>query len=108
MARLEKDFQKPLIQEIKKRFPNAVVKKNDPKHIQGIPDLSVDIGAYSYHLEVKRSKDAPHRPNQPHYIKKYNDNGGWARTIYPENKDEVLDEMEQISRARGTSRVSKR
>lgn len=105
MAKLEKDFQGPLIKEIKERFPDAIIKKNDPKHIQGIPDLSVDIGPYSYHLEVKRSEKAPHRPNQPYYIQKYNDNGGWARTIYPENKNEVLDEMEQVSRTRGETRV---
>lgn len=97
---LERDFQKNLIKDIKQRFPEAIVKKNDSKHIQGIPDLSVDIGAYSYHLECKRSSKDPYRPNQEYYLDKYNKNGGWARTIYPENKTEVLDALEQTHRMR--------
>lgn len=103
MSKLERDFQRVLIQDIKKRFPKAIVKKNDSGYIQGIPDLSVDIGPYSYHLEVKRSGTAPYRPNQEYYLDKYNSTGGWARTIYPENKEAILDEMEQTSRVRGTS-----
>lgn len=103
MSKLERDFQRILIQDIKKRFPTAIVKKNDAGYIQGIPDLSVDIGPYSYHLEVKRSGTAPYRPNQEYYLDKYNSTGGWARTIYPENKEAILDEMEQTSRVRGTS-----
>lgn len=103
MSKLERDFQRVLIQDIKKRFPTAIVKKNDASYIQGIPDLSVDIGPYSYHLEVKRSGTAPYRPNQEYYLAKYNSTGGWARTIYPENKEAILDEMEQTSRVRGTS-----
>ncbi len=100
MSKLERDFQRTLIQDIYGRFPDAIVKKNDSGHIQGIPDLSVDIGAYSYHLEVKRSANAPYRPNQKFYLEKYNKAGGWARTIYPENKELVLDEMEQTHRVR--------
>ena len=75
---LERDFQKILINDIKERFPEAIVKKNDPKYIQGIPDISVDIGAHSFHLEVKRSSKAPFRPNQKYYLDKYNNSGGWA------------------------------
>ena len=43
MSNLERDFQKNLIKEIKERIPNAIVKKNDPKYIQGIPDISIDV-----------------------------------------------------------------
>ena len=100
MSKLERDFQRTLIQDIYKRFPDAIVKKNDSGHIQGIPDLSVDIGAYSYHLEVKRSGTAPYRPNQEYYLNKYNSTGGWARTIYPANKEAILNEMEQTHRVR--------
>lgn len=100
MAKLERDFQRDLIKDIRKIFPEAIIKKNDSGYIQGIPDLSVDIGPYSYHLEVKRSATAKYRPNQPYYLKKYNEMGGWARTIYPENKELILDEMEQTHRIR--------
>jgi hypothetical protein len=97
-----------LIKDIEALIPDAIVKKNDAKHIQGIPDLSVDVGPWSFHLECKKSAKAPYRPNQPYYLKKYNDNGGWARTIYPENKEEVLHEMEQALRLRRKTFVPKR
>ena len=51
MSKLERDFQKNLIKEIKERIPDAIVKKNDPRYIQGIPDISVDVGPYSFDLE---------------------------------------------------------
>lgn len=97
----ESKFQKELINDIKKLFPQAIVVKNDSSYIQGIPDLSVNLGLYAFHLEVKRSKDSPHRPNQDYYVDHYNNNGGFARFIYPENKEEVLNEMASISRTRG-------
>ena len=106
MSKLERDFQKNLIKEIKERIPNAIVKKNDPKYIQGIPDISIDVRPYSFHLECKKSANAPYQPNQEYYLQAYNDNGGWARTIYPENKGAILDEMEQSLRARRKTRIS--
>ena len=106
MSKLERDFQKNLIKEIKERIPDAIVKKNDPRYIQGIPDISVDVGPYSFHLECKKNANAPYQPNQEYYLQAYNDNDGWARTIYPENKGEILDEMEQSLRARRKTRIS--
>ena len=40
MAR-ENKFQRKLIQEIEEKFPGSIVMKNDPNHIQGIPDLTI-------------------------------------------------------------------
>ena len=93
-------FKLKLFHHLNISFPFHFLNKHDSGHIQGIPDLSVDIGPYSYHLEVKRSANAPYRPNQEYYLEKYNSMGGWARTIYPETKEEVLNEMEQTSRIR--------
>lgn len=106
MSKLERDFQRNLIKEIKTRIPEAIVKKNDAGYIPGIPDLSVDVGMYSFHLECKQSKTSRYRPNQEYYINHYNKLGGWARTIYPENKEEVLNEMEQSLRSRRKTRLS--
>lgn len=92
----ERDFQQKLIKDIKNEFPHSIVKKNDSGHIQGIPDLSVDIGPYSLHLEVKKSSKAPFRPNQKHFIEHYNSHGGFARAIYPENKKDILNEMKEF------------
>ena len=94
MAKLESEYQnKKLIPMIKKRLPGCMVLKNDPDYIQGIPDLTIFYGERWSMLEVKRSDKASHRPNQDHYISKFNDMG-FARFISPETQDEVLSDME--------------
>ena len=94
MAKLERDFQRSLIKELKELFPGCVVLKNDPEYIQGIPDLLVLHNDRWAALEVKKSKNASHRPNQDYYVEKMDDMS-FARFIYPENKEEVLHEIQQ-------------
>lgn len=91
----ESDFQAGLIKELKRRFPNCIVVKNDPNYLQGWPDLTVYIGLYSFLLECKAAAHAPHQPNQDYYVNTINANGGFARFIFPENKEEVLNEIQQ-------------
>ncbi len=94
MAKLERDYQnKKLIPLIKSRFPGCLVLKNDPDYIQGIPDLTVFYGQRWAMLEVKRSGNASHRPNQDYYISKMS-KMGFARFISPDTEDEVLADME--------------
>jgi len=94
MGKKENEFQANLIKEIKARFPGAVVLKNDANYIQGIPDLSVFYGPHWAMLECKRSDSASKRPNQDYYIGKL-DNMSFASFISPENKEEVLNELER-------------
>lgn len=102
----ENRFQKELIEDIKSRFPKAVVLKNDPDYIQGIPDLIVLNGNRWAALEVKKSEKATHRPNQDYYISKL-DEMSYARFVYPENKEEVLYELQQALRPGRKARISK-
>ena len=88
----ENKYQSQLIKKIKERFPDAIVMKNDSSYIQGIPDLTVLNGNTWAALETKRSANAPHRPNQDYYVEKMNDMS-FSRFIFPENEDEVLDEL---------------
>jgi hypothetical protein len=46
-------------------------------------------------LEFKESKNANRQPNQEYYIERLNENG-YARFVYPENAEEVLDELEEL------------
>lgn len=103
---LESKFQGDLIKEIEQRFPGCVVIKNDPNYIQGIPDLVVLHEDKWASLECKKNKDAKHRPNQDYYVEKMNDMS-FSAFIYPENKEEVLNELELTFKrsSRRSSRV---
>lgn len=88
----ESKFQADLKKELKKMFPGCIVTKLDSSDIQGIPDLLVLYKNKWATLENKRSSNASHRPNQDYYVDKMNDMS-FSRFIYPENKEEVLDEL---------------
>ena len=89
---LESKFQSNLIKEIKASFPGCIVLKNDSSYLQGIPDLSVFYKDKWAMLEVKKSANASHQPNQDYYVNKMNEMS-YSRFVYPENKDEVLSEL---------------
>ena len=90
---LENEFQSQLIKEVKRRFPGCIVLKNDPTYIQGIPDLIILHNDKWGALECKKNSKASKRPNQEYYIGIMNQIS-FARFIYPENKDEVLYDLE--------------
>lgn len=91
---LEKQFQANLIKELKRRFPGCIVTKTDPAYIQGIPDLLILHRDKWASLECKKSADAKKQPNQEYYVRQMNEMS-FSRFICPENKEEVLDELQQ-------------
>ena len=101
----ESQFQHELIKEIRDRLPGCYVTKQDPGYLQGIPDLLVLYGKRWATLECKRSEKEPHRPNQDYHVQKMNEMS-FSRFIFPENKEEVLDEMVSTLRPRRKTRVS--
>ena len=94
MAKLERDFQAKLIKEIKQIFKGCIVMKNDSSYIQGIPDLLILYRDKWAALEVKKSSTAHHQPNQEYYVELM-DEMSYASFVYPENKEEVLYELQQ-------------
>ena len=92
--KLERDFQSKLIKEIKKMFSGCIVLKNDSSYIQGIPDLLILYKNKWATLELKRSASAKRQPNQEYYVGLMNDMS-FSRFIYPENKEEVLNELRE-------------
>ena len=90
----ESKFQHDLIQDIKTRFPGAIVMKTDPRYIQGLPDLIIFWNERWGALECKQTENASRQPNQEYYVNEMN-SMSFARFVYPENKEEVLDEMER-------------
>jgi len=100
----ESDFQRDLKDEIEELFPGSLVLKNDPGFIQGIPDLTVLYGNQWAILECKKSGKEPYRPNQERYLERTNDMS-FSRTIYPENKEAVLNELQEAFRVGREARL---
>ena len=103
----ENKFQANLITEIKDRFKGAIVLKNDEQYIQGIPDLTILYKDKWAVLEVKRAHDSPQQPNQAYYVEMFN-NMSFSHFIHPENKEEVLDELQRTFQTSRSTRISKR
>ena len=91
-SRLESGFQDGLIKDLKERFPGCMTFKMD--QIQGIPDLLVLYKDKWASLECKKFASAKKQPNQEYYVGKMNEMS-FSRFIYPENKEEVLDELSE-------------
>lgn len=92
-SRLESGFQDKLVKELKEDlFPGCMVFKMD--QIQGIPDLLILHNDKWASLECKKSANAKRQPNQEHYVGVM-DKMSFSRFIYPENKEEVLRDLQQ-------------
>ena len=91
---LESRFQANLIKELKKLFPGCIVMKSDSGYLQGIPDLLILYKNKWATLEFKQSAGAKKQPNQEYYVGKMNEMS-FSRFICPENKEEVLHDLQQ-------------
>ncbi len=101
----ENEYQQDLKKRIKSRIPGCIVIKNDPSFQQGFPDLAIFKGDRYATLEVKRSADAGHQPNQDYYVDLL---GKWSYSafIYPENEKEILDELQRALEPGGETCLS--
>lgn len=102
---LESRFQSGLIKDLKKRFDGCIVMKNDADYIQGIPDLLILYKDKWAALECKRDskaieKSKANQPSQRRYVERMN-NMSYASYICPENKKEVLNDLERAFRTSG-------
>lgn len=91
---LESQFQAKLIKELKKLFPGCIVMKSDSGYLQGIPDLLILFNSKWAALECKQHAGAKKQPNQEYYVGKM-DEMSFSRFICPENKEEVLHDLQQ-------------
>lgn len=89
---LENRFKTKLVNELETLFPGCIILHMNPNEIQGISDLLILYKDKWAALEGKKSEDEPVRPNQPYYVARL-DHMSFAAFIYPENKDEVLDDL---------------
>ena len=104
---LESKFQSDLIKELECMFEGCIILKNDANYLQGFPDLTILYNNKWAVLECKRSEHESHQPNQDYYVDVL-DKMSFSRFIWPGNKKEVLDELQQTFTPRRSTRISKR
>lgn len=104
-SRLESGFQDKLKDEIEEMFPGCMIFKMD--QIQGIPDLLVLHGDKWASLECKQHSKAKRQPNQEYYVGLMNEMS-FSRFVSPENKEEVLRELQSAFESKGSSRTVQR
>lgn len=103
----ENKFKTKLIEEIESMFPGCMVVHLDPNEIQGIPDLLVLYKDKWAALEGKDYETARHRPNQDYYVDLMN-RMSYAAFIYPENKEQILYELQQAFESCRSTRIPRR
>lgn len=96
--RFEREFQTQFIKNARELFPGIIILKNDPEYILGFPDLTLLYGDKWAVLEIKRSGDESFQPNQQYYIDFLNE-WSYGAVVYPENEQEVLNELQRLFRA---------
>lgn len=104
---LESVFQAKLVDELEELFEGCIILKNDANQIQGFPDLLILYNEHWAALECKRTRSSHRQPNQEFYVSLL-ENMSFSRFIYPENKEEILDELQQTFSHRRTTRLPKR
>lgn len=104
---LESTFQAEVINDIEEMLPGCEILKNDSGYRQGIPDLIVLYRRRYALLEVKRKRSSRRQPNQEYYIEKFS-KWSFAAFICPENKEDVLHDLQRTLRPVRTARSPQR
>jgi hypothetical protein len=100
MARRETDFQSHIILRLRESVePHGYVLNLDGSYIQGFPDILILYKNRWAVLECKRCFNAEEQPNQRYYIEHLS-HLSFAAFIYPENEDEVFDDLYKALRIR--------
>ena len=101
----ESKFQSTLIREIQRMYPGAVILKNDPNYLQGIPDWLILHEKKWATFEVKASRTSPRQPNQAYYVRML-DRMSFSAFVYPEIKEDFLRELQQSLGPSRPTRIS--
>jgi hypothetical protein len=100
----ENKVQSDVIKRLYEEFPTALILKNDPKYMQGIPDLLLLVEDFWAALEIKRSPDEATQPNQEYYVNRMA-NMSFAAFVDPYNLESVINAIQQALANRRQARI---
>jgi len=103
----ESEFETTLIKRLMRSYPGAIILKNDANRLQGFPDRLILFENTWAAFEVKASEYAHRQPNQGYYIDLLN-KMSYASFVYPENKEDFLNELQQTFGFSRSTRLFKR
>lgn len=91
-------FKRKIRKQVEAMIPGTVTVITDPTMCQGIPDriFLLPNGRWAA-VEAKISADANHQPNQDYWIEKLSEHG-YASFVYPENLEDVLNDIQRASK----------
>lgn len=90
----ERQYQIKLVKKIANLFPGVFIIRNDPRYVQGVPDILILHKKRWGMLEVKLAGDSAVQPNQKHYVKLFNEMS-FASFINPENEEAVINDLQR-------------
>jgi len=92
---LEAKFKKEFKKDIEKRFPEIEIFEPNATSRRSSPDMLL-LGETGWAaLEFKRSINSSHQPNQDYNVSRLSKKG-YASFIYPENREVVLNDLEEL------------
>jgi hypothetical protein len=100
----ETQYQRNLIRKIRDLLPGCVILKNDPRYVQGVPDIVILYCNKWAMLEIKISGEANIQPNQEYYVGLLN-GMSFASFINPENEEDVLGDLQRSFKLAGKARI---
>lgn len=93
----EADFKKSFCSKLKKMKCTVLQYQQSATTVAGFPDTVVLLPeSLTVFLEFKRSKTAKYRPGQKEWAEKLKERGFFHWFVYPENADQVLEEIKEI------------
>lgn len=85
-------FKEEFSNELSFLFPDIVMLKNDEQMLQGVPDMLLLFEDKWAMLEFKANENSAVQPNQRYYVGLFN-TMSYSTFVFPENRDEVLEEL---------------
>lgn len=110
-------YHTKLVKRLDHTFPGCIIVRLDPRFVdfyidgerysQGVLDILVLYRGRVAALELKRARTAAKQANQEYFVQQFGD-VCFAAFIFPENEEEVLNDLQQAFSSRRSARASQR